>query len=414
MTGRRLAAGLLLLAVVCAGVVRQSRKDATLTVGVYSGSYWGTPTASNCYQVLDHAIERFEGSHPGVKVTYISGIPPESYSEWLAEQLLLGTEPDVFFVFPEDFSLLASSGALENLGDLIAQDPDFSADAFYGPCFRSGYYSGGQYALPYESTPTMMFVNRTLLEENNIPLPDNDWTWDDFYRICQQVTRPEERRFGVYGYTWLNALYTNGVTLFSEDGRSCSLADEKVDSAIRFVKSLRQLNGGYTVTARDFDLGSVAFRPFLFSEYRAYQPYPWRVKKYSGFEWGCVSMPAGEDGGNVSELHTLLVGISARTSRRSLAWQFAKLLTLDEEVQRELHSCSSGISPLRRVAGDVDFDQAVIREIMDSAVAVPGFDGYQQALMIAENAVAEELSGETSQKNRLLTAQREINIFLNQ
>ena len=418
----------LLTVTLCAACyARELQKEVTLTIGVYAGSYWKTPNA-NSYQILDNAIRRFEARNPRVHVKYVSGITPDSYSEWLAEQILLGKEPDLYFVLPEDFNLLVSAGALAKLDGLMEADPAFEASLFYPPCLRSGVFENAQYALPLESVPTLMFVNKTLLEEKGIPMPEDDWTWEDFYRICQQVTDVEEKRFGVYDYTWLNALYANGASLFSEDGAACYLSDSKIQNAIQFVMSLEDLNGGYAVTSRDFDLGNVAFRPFLFSEYRAYQPYPWRVKKYSGFEWDCVCMPAGPDGDNVSELHTTLLGVSSRTRRQSLAWEFAKTLSLDEEAQKELYQYSSGISPLRNVAEDEeiisalhadipgggDFGREVIRKMMSTAVVAPRFDGYDQALMMAENAVAAEMDSAQRRSDGVAAAQREINLFLSE
>lgn len=421
-----LAAFLLaLFAPALAGVYRAAYGPIPLVIGVYAGSYWETPNG-NSYQILDNAIRRFEARHPRVRVRYVSGIPTDSYSEWLAEQILKGTEPDLYFVLPEDFNLLVSSHALAKLDGLMEADPEFDAALFYAPCLRSGVFAGGQYALPHESVPTMMFVNKTLLEEKGIPMPDEGWTWEDFYRICAQVSDPQKRRFGVYDYTWLNALYSNGASLFSEDGTACYLADGKIQEAIQFVKRLEDLNGGYSVTSRDFDLGNVAFRPFLFSEYRAYQPYPWRVKKYTNFQWDCICMPAGPRGGNVSELHTMLLGISARTRRQPLAWEFAKMLSLDEEIQREVYTCSRGISPLRNVAEDPamvaslhadvpsgdSVNRNVIRKIMSTAVVAPRFSGYHRALLMAERAVASEMKREASRNAGMAAAQREINLFL--
>ena len=102
---------MLLLSMVGCGV----NKETVLTIGVYSGSYWNTPNG-NCYQILDEAIAMFEQANPGVKVEYVSGIPAGSYSEWLTEQILKGKEPDLYFVLPEDFDLLVSSGALDSSG----------------------------------------------------------------------------------------------------------------------------------------------------------------------------------------------------------------------------------------------------------------------------------------------------------
>lgn len=400
-------------------------RETVIRIGAYSGSYWETPNG-DCYQILDNAIRRFESAHKGVRVEYVSGIAADFYSEWLAEGILKGQEPDLYFVLPEDFNLLASCGALTRLDALMESDSAFDVSLYYQPSLQSGTFEGAQYALPHESVPTIMFVNKTLLESVGIPMPDNNWTWADFYEICERVTDVEARRFGAYGYTWLHAMYANGASLFSEDGKACYLSDDRIRSAVRFVKSLRDLNGGYQVTARDFDLGHVAFRPFLFSEYRAYQPYPWRVKKYSSFQWDCVPMPAGPDGDNVSELHTMLIGIGARTRHTRLAWEFCKLLSLNEETQKELYAYSRGISPLRAVAedsamiarlradipGSDGFGWEAISTIMNTAVSAPRFDGYEQALMMAENAVADALEQERTQGNGLTAAQREINVFL--
>ena len=422
---KRIAAVLLLLVMCASAAGCGGNKETVLTIGVYSGSYWNTPNGK-CYQILDEAIAMFEQAHPGVRVEYVSGIPAEDYSEWLAGQIMKGTEPDLYFVLPEDFSLLVSSGALAQLDERIAEDPDFDTDVYYEPCLRSGQSEGKQYALPHESVPTIMFVNKTLLETNGIPMPDNDWTWEDFYNICQQITNVDQRQYGVYGYSWLDAMYSNGASLFSEDGRSCYLAEEKVLEAIQFSKRLTELNEGYNVTSRDFDEGRVAFCPLLYSEYRAYQPYPWRVKKYSAFEWDCVTMPAGPSGSNISELRTMMLGISSRTRHEDLAWELCKLLSIDEDVQRALYTQSHGISPLSAVAEDPElllqihndipagsgFSPDMIHQIMSNSVVVPRFDAYTQAMNMAENAIKESANNQLGQSGMLIT-ESEINFYLN-
>ena len=414
---------ILVLCILLAGCT--GNRETVLTIGVYSGSYWNTPNG-NCYQILDEAIALFEQSHPGVKVEYVSGIPAADYSEWLAGQIMMGTEPDLYFVLPEDFNLLVSSGALAQLDERIAEDPEFDTVVYYEPCLRSGQSEGKQYALPHESVPTIMFVNKTLLETNGIPMPDNDWTWEDFYDICRQITDVDQRQYGVYSYSWQDAMYSNGASLFSEDGRSCYLAEEKVLEAVQFSRRLSELNEGYTVTARDFDEGRVAFCPLLYSEYRAYQPYPWRVKKYSAFEWDCVTMPAGPSGSNISELHTMMLGISSRTNQADFAWEFCKLLSIDEDVQRKLYTQSHGISPIPAVAEDPELLQEVhhdipegsgfspdmIHQIMSNAVVVPKFDAYNQAISMAESAVADSASSQLGQSGMLI-AESQINLFLN-
>ena len=185
---KRLTAAVLLAAVCLTATVYSRTKPVELRLGFMAGSYWDAPSG-NCYAVIDAAIERFEREHPNVRVTYTSGILKRDYSEWLIDQYLLGSEPDVFLVLPEDFGTLCELGALAPLDGCLAQDKEVSDTDFYPAALQSGAENGVQYALPYECVPTLMCVNKTLLESEGITVPSGDWTWEDFYNICAKVTR---------------------------------------------------------------------------------------------------------------------------------------------------------------------------------------------------------------------------------
>ena len=117
---KRLTAAILLTAVCLTATVYSRTRPVELRLGFMAGSYWDAPNG-NCYAVIDAAIERFEREHPNVHVTYTSGILKRDYSEWLVDQYLLGSEPDVFLVLPEDFGTLCELGALAPLDGYLAQ-----------------------------------------------------------------------------------------------------------------------------------------------------------------------------------------------------------------------------------------------------------------------------------------------------
>lgn len=422
----------ILISLTCVILVAYAtQKQIVLTVGVLSDSYWDAPLG-NCYAVIDAAIERFESVHPNVHVTYTSGIRKEDYSEWLMGQHLLGREPDVFMVLPEDFGTLCEFGALEPLNQLLENDSTISQQDFYDAAFESGMLEGIQYALPYECVPTLMFVNKTLLEKEGISVPQNNWTWDDFYTVCRQVTKDTDDdgtidQFGSYGYSWNDALVSNGTSLFSDDGTECLIAQPQAAEAIAFTQRLEQLYQGYNVTARSFDEGNVAFRPFLFSDYRTYQPYPWRIKRYSNFEWDCIQMPAGPSGSNCSELSTMLVSMGSRTIYKTLAWEFMKELTCSDEIQSMLYTDSHGVSALRRVTqseqtqhvlqadtpGETNLGLELLSDTMEQAAAAPRFQKYDQALLLADSLIPAAMQDEHNLSLQLLRVQREIETLLN-
>ena len=213
--------------------------EKVLTVGVFSDSYWGVQSGY-ANKIIDDAILKFEKEHPDVKVRYESGIMKEDYSEWLSEQMMNDSAPDVFFIPGGDFSTFAQIDALKNLGELISKDPSFDAGAFYKSAYEYGQYGGRQLALPFECAPNMMFVNKTILDRENIELPARDWTWDDFYEICRKVTKDKDgtgiiNQFGAVNYTWTDAFDANGVALFDEKGSGCDFTVPEVGDAIAFL-----------------------------------------------------------------------------------------------------------------------------------------------------------------------------------
>lgn len=406
------------------------RQDTVLTVGVISDSYWEVQNGYS-YRILEDAIAVFEEEHKGVKVEYVSGILKENYPEWLAEQMILGKAPDVFLVFGENFSDFAEIGALKDLESLMEADDDFAKENFYSSAFRCGQYGGKQYALPYECAPKLMFVNKTILNAEGIPLPQEEWTWDDFYEICRKVTKDTDDngvpdRFGVVGYTWSDAFDSNGVQLFDQKGTECRLTDDGVRDAVLFMEKLEGLYDGYNVSGKDFDLGRVAFRPMLFSEYRAYKPYPLSIKKYSGFEWECIPMPSGVNGANISELDTLLLAMNADTSEEKYAWEFMKLLSGDERIQSEIFTYSEGVSVLKDVTesdetlqlliessgDDNGLNLRVLSSAVENAVVAPGFRNREEAVTEVDKAVRYIMEGSSNISMEQIIWNREINKFL--
>lgn len=401
-----------------------------ITVGVFSDSYWEVQNGYS-YQIVNDAIEKFEKQNPGVHVEYVSGVLKEDYSEWLSEQLLSENAPDVFFVLGDDFSSFANAGALKDLTSLMEEDKDFDSSAFYSSALSAGQYEQKQYAMPFECAPKLMFVNRTILDAENIAMPDNDWTWEDFYKICSAVTRDTDGdgmtdQFGEVGYTWEEAFESNGVRLFSQDGSECFLTDPGVEQALQFMERLETLNAGYNVTEHEFDLGNVVFQPMSFSEFRAYQSYPLSVKKYSGFEWGCIPMPAGPDGENISTLDTLLVGINSETRHTQNAWEFVKILTMDPDIQSEIFDYSEGVSVMREVTeseqtlqsliedsgSEESLNLSILSEAVEKSIVSLRFPGYEEARERVEQAVRQIIDGSGNISTDQIIWNREINRFL--
>ena len=411
-------------------ILAAASRPVVLHIGFPCDSYWNVP-GENYYTFIDAAIEKFEAEHPNVKVEYTSGIRVEDYTEWLSGQYLLGQEPDVMVILPEDLVIFSDTASLRELDPFMKQDPEADLSGFYPAALQAGADKGKQYALPLECVPQMMFINKTLLQKEHIRIPDNDWTWDEFYSLCEQLTRDTDGdgivdQFGVYDYGWEEALVANGCSLFSEDGQHCLLNQSAQESAMQFARKIYQLNAGTDLSEKTFDEGRVAFRPMLFSEYRSYEPYPWRIKRYSDFSWDCIPMPHGPAGGNSSELSTVLAGISSRSANMTLAWQFLRELTANADNQSMLFTDSHSVSALRSVT-DSDETRRILRQdtpgesqsgvetlsdVMEQAIAAPRFRNYDQALLLTEGLVQNAMEDEHNLSLQLQRVQHEVQEYL--
>ena len=419
----------LCLVLLCAGIFfitdfknsTPFKNNSVLTIGVFSDSYWNTANGYS-HRIINDAISKYEAEHPHIKVLYESGILKEDYSEWLAEQMMKGEAPDVFFILPEDMNTMVGAGALEDLTEFIRSDKDFDPADFYEAAYEYGRLDSYQFSLPFECAPELMFVNRSLLEAEGVKMPDKDWKWEDLRSICEKVTKDSDQngttdQYGVANYRWEEAFSSNDVMLFNETGTECYFTDEKAGNALAFLDSLEGLNIRNAGSTDYFEHGNVAFQPMYYSNYRAYVSNPVHASRYADFEWDFLTMPAGVDGDNSSRLDTLSVAMYSGSRMKEEAWDFIKLLTCDEEIQSEIFRYSEGISPCVSVTESElkknhhqSYETLVYA--MTHAVSKHRFYGYNEAINAVDISVEEILNGNGNLRMEQIIQSRNINTFL--
>ncbi|WP_162011480.1 ABC transporter substrate-binding protein [Streptococcus sp. S784/96/1] len=396
----------LIIAILIFGYLKWT-SPKVLSIGIYAGSSWDVPSGQE-NTLLDDVIKRFEEGHPNVRVKYESGITKEAYSDWLSDRIVQGSQPDVFIIPENDFNLLASTGSLLNLEKNIRRTIDTSM--YYTASIKAGQYRDVSYALPFESNPILMCINRDLLESQGIEIPQSGWTTEEFFQLCQRLTKDTDGdgvidQFGTVGYSWKNAVAANGISLFLNDGSQVDINTTQIRDVLTWYHQLEKLSGNYTVAPSDFDKGKVAFMPMTLAEYRTYKPYPYHVLKYSSFSWSCIEMPR-KPTVKSTEMQTSLFGISSKTKQPQLAWEFLKMLSADEQTQQDLFAQSQGASVLKSVMtsqksseilqndtfGTSALSSRTLNHILESAQAPPNFPSYNDLIERADYLIGQSLS----------------------
>lgn len=404
-------------------------ETGTVRLGLFTGSAWRVPnpTANRLY---DGLIADFRAKQPGYAIEYRSGVRVQDYSERLAQDLLKGEEPDLFFILPEDFTTLASIGALADLGPLM-RSSGVDPGLFHPNALAAGRLGDIQYALPFEVVPSLMFVNLSLLEDLGLAVPDPSWRWEDFLSYAGAATEDRDGNgvldtFGVAGWTWLDAAYSNGELLFDPSGASSLLEQDGVAEAVDFYLRLASLTQESIV--RDFESGRVLFSPFPYSSYRAYKYYPYSIQRFGDFNWRALTMPRGPMGRNAGDLRVLLVGMSSRAADRKATWEFLKHLTTDDEAAYRILAHSQGL-PARRgvllteraksilahhISGSEEpLDPILLETVVSESVVVPRFRKHAAALEQASRAIENEKpQSPSSLRNFLNRLDRAVESFL--
>lgn len=433
--GARIAAAAALAALLAAAawaflIGPASSAPITISFAVYSGNNWGVPDG-RAYAIYDRAKEMFEArpENAGIRIKLITGTLYRDYSEWLAQAVLKGREPDLFMVKDEDFNILAPVGILEDLRPYMRRDRSFRPSSLYPKALEAGSLAGAQYSLPISVVPSFLMVNKTLLNREGLRIDLEDWTWERFYRICRALTKDSDGdgvvdRFGVYGYSWQNAFYTNDQTLFSPDGGRTAFSDEALEETLEFMKRLYSLDRGAVAKESDFDLGRAGFKTFNLSGYRTYGTYPYRILKYSNFEWEVVPFPSGPRGHSMSRLYTVQVGMGSRSRHKEEAYRFLSFIAGNEAFQRRIWRETSVlpanrnvIAELRLEGGGGENDERLLafladNHIMENLYVEPAFKWYADMKIRVDDQVFKMIAADQNIRSGIPALRKDIDRLL--
>lgn len=429
MKRRRILLFSLILLILAAGtgliIGKILPRKRTIVFSLYSGNSWNVPQ-NFVYAIYDKAIEMFHSfpENQDVRIVLKTGTMHKDYSEWFAQLVLKGREPDIFLIIEEDFSTYASIGLLEPLEPYL-ENKDFNKDDFYLKALEAGRYKGRQYSLPIAMVPSFMIVNRSLLAEKGIDIDMDSWTWSQFRDICRELTEDSNQdgvidRFGIQGYNWRHAFHTNDKALFADDAPKIRFHDKNMEEVIDHLKELHHLNQGIVVSEKDFAHGHVGFKIFNLSEYRAYGTYPYRIMKYGNFEWNAIPLPKGPSGISSSKLYTVQVGMSSRSRNKKIASDFIKFMASNEGYQLEVWEGTNTMPVIKSVMGTIYGDQAhqneetnilnrqILEEIIENSYIDPNFKSYSYYDRMIEQRIFQIVAQDLDTKTSVQSLRREI------
>lgn len=202
-------------------------------------SWWDFTTTD----ALQQLKAKFEEKNPDIVLNFVQ-VPPKDYADKVLTMIAGGGDvPDVMMLAMDKLPMFADRGALTSLDEFITED--YKND-LYPVAFNALTYQGSVYAVPRTVTSQVMYLNKKMFDEAGVAYPGEDWTWDDFLKIAQDLTKVDANgqplQWGFYFPKWNDGFYhflrQNDGGLVSADGTKSMLSDPNSLEALHFLQDM--------------------------------------------------------------------------------------------------------------------------------------------------------------------------------
>ncbi len=281
-------------------------------------------------------IEAFEAAHPNIKVELID-IASADYTQKLTVMLNGGNDLDVVWIKDADTTpSIAARGQLEDLTPYIERD-GIDLDAYNGVASRLNI-GGKQVALPISTGFYLLYYNKDIFDEANVPYPSNDMTWAEFEELAAKVTSGEgnDKKYGALLHTWQACVQNWGV----QDGEHTILDTDYTFFKPYYEMALRMQDAGTIMDFSTLKTGNIHYSsPFQQGQVAMMPMGTWfmatMISKINAGEcsvnWGIATLPHADNleaGYTVGS--TTPLGINANSSNKEAAWEFIKFACGEE------------------------------------------------------------------------------------
>lgn len=263
-TGKKLAAGLILAALVMSTAACGDKETNTASTGpepakasetssekvkiIYS--MWGSAEEGNTTQTV---ADRFNASQDKIEVE-VQAIPWENYMTKLNTLATAGQLPDTGMLKEDGVIQWSSEGMLNDVSAMYEGSDSKPLDSL------AYKYQGSTVAYAAANEILLLYYNKDMFDKANVPYPpaelDQAWTWDEFVETAKKLTidkngkHPGEDGFDAqaivqYGASvenlpWQLETWTlsNGGGFYSEDGTEVRIGEDSSIEAIQKVADL--------------------------------------------------------------------------------------------------------------------------------------------------------------------------------
>lgn len=268
----------LLLVLLCAILLCGCTQKDKRTVIQFAS--WGSQSEMG---ILKPIMSEFEKENPDIKINFMH--IPQNYFQKIHLLFASNTAPDVIFINNLYLPTYANTQMLEEI-ELENENE------FYPQALKALSWNGKLYAIPRDLSNLVIYYNKDMFKNKNIPYPKNNWTMNDMLIYAEKLTDKD-----IFGISFEEDPYYYMPYLLSYGGDILQINSPQSQKALDFYADLRKK---YHVAPKKHESASATMAQlFLQEKIGMYISGRWMVPKLREeckFDWDIVRFPSGPEG----------------------------------------------------------------------------------------------------------------------
>jgi multiple sugar transport system substrate-binding protein len=175
----------------------------------------------------DKSVQTFQAANPTVKVQVeaVPNSPIDAILTKVQSMLAAGTPPDVTLMRPNYIAALYAGKGLTSLDKYLAREKGLNRDSYFKGALARLTFDNALYGLPSDYWFAVLYYNRDLFQAAGLPLPDANWTWDNYLDAAKKLTADTgtDKRYGAQWPDWQTRVRDNGVDILDAKETTCLL-----------------------------------------------------------------------------------------------------------------------------------------------------------------------------------------------
>lgn len=356
---------LFLALVLITGLCLPAAMAETTTVKVFA---WGNGAEMDSHKLKvalfnESALSKELGITAEIEV-----VPGGEYNTKLNAMLSASTAPDIIMESADFNGFYYRTGNFADLSAYVERDGLMLEDILVPGLDVGNVHNGYREALPFTGNSMVIAYNKDLFDAMGVAYPTADWTWEDFFAICDALTTGEgaAKQYAICDHwaTRLLASYAAGGQLYdlTQTPAVMTATDPKTVEGVKMFTDL--ISAGYMPD----NLASQA----LPSEARFFAGmagmiffFTWDTQNFvnsidGAFAWDVAEIPSNADGSKYTLSWTTGYAINQASANPDAAWEVLKFLCLSPEANAQ--NAAVGIPALQSMTEEY------------SAQMIPGTD----------------------------------------